>query len=236
MKRINLASLSLLVALGACYPAGSQESSELAATSGAWTEAFNAGDLDALMAMYTEDARLLPPNAGMVQGRDAVREGFSELIASGIKLELETVEALVAADIGYKVGTYTMFAPDGSTIDQGKFIEGWRQVGGEWMIANDIYNSDMPAPSLMITHEVADADHWLAAWQGPDSRHGAFAQNGAPSVRVFQSLQNPNLMGLMIGVADPHALQEFLESPEGAAAKAEDGVVDASLRVFMEVQ
>ena len=236
MRRIDFAALSLVFALGACYPAGSQDSTELAATSGSWTEAFNAGDLDALVAMYAEDARLLPPNAEMLQGHDELGAALGALTEAGIKLELGTVEAVVAGDIGHKVGTFTMFAPDGSVIDQGKFIETWKQVGGEWVIANDIFNSDMPAPSLMITHEVTDPARWLAAWQGPDSRRRMFAENGAPSVRVFQSPQNPNLMGLLIGVTDPHALQELLESPEGAAAKAEDGVVDASMRVLIEVQ
>jgi len=238
MRRTHVTALSLsvMLALGACYPAGSQESAELAATTNVWTEAFNAGDLDALMGIYAEDARILPPQAAMLQGRDAIRPVFSGMIDAGLKLELGTVEAVVAADVGHKVGTFTMFGPDGSVIDQGKFIEVWKQVGGDWMIANDIFNSDMPAPSMMITHEVADADRWLAAWQGPDSRRQMFAQNGAPSVRVFQSLQDPSLVGLMIGVADMDALQALLESPEGAAAKAEDGVADATLRVFTEVQ
>jgi ketosteroid isomerase-like protein len=239
MKRLDLVApvlFTLVVALGACAPAGSQESPELAQVGEGWIEAFNAGDLDALAAMYTEDTRLLPPNGEMAQGRDVVRAAFGEMIDAGLKAELETIEAIAAADIGYKLGTFKVLGPDGSVMDRGKFIEVWKQVGGEWKIARDIWNSDVPTPSLMITHNVADADHWLAAWQGPDSRHGMFAQHGAPSVRVFQSLQDPNRTGLLISVTDMDALQALLESPQGAAAKAEDGVIDASLQVFSEIQ
>jgi ketosteroid isomerase-like protein len=239
MQRFDLATpvlFSLVVALGACAPAGSQESPELAQAGERWIDAFNAADVDALASMYTEDAWLLPPNGEMAQGRDAVRAIFGGMIDAGLNAELETVEAIAAGDLGYKLGTFKVLGPDGSVLDRGKFIEVWNQAGGEWKVSRDIWNSDMPAPSLMITHNVADADHWLAAWRGPDSRHGMFAQHGAPSVRVFQSLQDPSLTGLLIGVTDMDALQAMLESPEAAAAKAEDGVIDASLQVFTEVQ
>ena len=236
LDRVTPSLLSLVVFLGACAPTGSQESSELAATTDTWTAVLNAGDVDALAALYAEDARLLPPNGAMEQGRAAVREEFGAMIAAGLKGELSTLEALVAGDIGYKVGTYKVLGPDGSVVDRGKFIEVWRQVGGAWKIANDIWNSDMPVPNLLVTHNVVDADRWLAAWRGPDSRHQMFAAHGAPSVRVFQSAQDPNLTGLLIGVTDMDAFQAMLESPEGAAAKAADGVADASMRVFTEVQ
>lgn len=236
LDRMTLSLLSLVVALGACAPTGSQESSELAATTDSWTAALNAGDVEAVAALYAEDARLLPPNGAMAQGRNAVRQEFGAMVAAGLKGELSTLEAVVAGDIGYKVGTYTVMGPDGSVLDRGKFIEVWQQVGGDWQIINDIWNSDMPVPNLLITHNVADAERWLAAWRGPNSRHGLFAENGAPSVRVFQSAQDPNLTALLIGVTDMNAFQAMLESAEGAAAKAADGVVDASMRVFTEVQ
>jgi len=201
-----------------------------------WTAALNAGDVEAVAAHYAEDARLLPPNGAMTQGREAVRQEFGAMVAAGLKGELSTLEAVVAGDIGYKVGTFKVMGPDGSVVDRGKFIEVWQQVGSDWMIINDIWNSDMPVPNLMVTHNVVDAERWLAAWRGPDSRHGLFAENGAPSVRVFQSAQDPNLTALLIGVTDMDAFRAMLESPEGAAAKGADGVVDASMRVFTEVQ
>lgn len=234
--RMTLPLLSLVAVLGACAPTGSQESSELAATTDIWTTALNAGDVEAVAALYAEDARLLPPNGALTQGREAVRQEFGAMVAAGLTGELSTLEAVVAGDIGYKVGTYKVMGPDGSVVDRGKFIEVWQQVGGDWQIINDIWNSDMPVPNLLVTHNVVDAERWLAAWRGPNSRHGLFAQNGAPSVRVFQSAQDPNLTGLLIGVTDMDAFQAMLESPEGAAAKAADGVVDASMRVFTEVQ
>ena len=77
---------------------------------------------------------------------------------------------------------------------------------------------------VMITHEVEDADHWLAAWTGPDSRHKLFKENGAKKVHTFQDANNPNLTGLVVAVADMDKFMAMLESDEGKAAAAADGV------------
>lgn len=239
MREINFTPLLLVVALGACAPASS-ESPELAALDESWEAALNAGDVDALVALYTDDARLLPPNVERGQGREAIAAAFGEMVSAGLTGELETIEARVAGDIGYTVGTYSLKGPDGAEVDRGKYMATWRPVGGEWRMSNDTWNSDMPAPfsgtTLMITHEVEDPARWLAAWRGADSRHKMFAQNGAPHVRTYQSASNPRLTGLLIDVADMGALETMLNSPEGAAAKRQDGVRDPTMRVFMEVK
>jgi uncharacterized protein (TIGR02246 family) len=236
VRGFDLVPLLLVVGVGACAGSAAQESAELAAVADRWEQAFNAGDLDALVALYAEGARLLPPNAGPIQGRSAVRASFSEMIATGIKGELQTVEAVVAGDIGYRVGTYSLRGPGGAAFDRGKYVETWRRIDGAWQIENDIWNSDLPAPfsrtTLIITHEVDDVARWRAAWQGAGSRHALFAQHGAPTVRTFRSPTNARLTGLLVDVADMDAFQAFLNSPAAASAKAEDGVRDATVRVL----
>jgi hypothetical protein len=143
------------------------------------------------------------------------------------------VEATVSGDVGYIVGTFTVEA-GGEQLGTGKYIETWRRGDdGQWRISNDIFNNDAaPKPKqhkmdmthLMITHEVDDADHWMAAWTGDDSRHKLFTDNGAKRVHTFRSADNPNLTGLVIGVRDMDALNAMLSSEEGQAAAAEDGV------------
>ncbi len=77
---------------------------------------------------------------------------------------------------------------------------------------------------VMITHEVDDAEHWLAAWSGPDSRHKLFKDNGAKMIHTFQDANNPNLTGLVVAVVDMDKFMAMLESGEGQAAAAADGV------------
>jgi ketosteroid isomerase-like protein len=47
----------------------------------------NAGDLDMLLDCYTEDAILMPPNEGVVQGREAIKPRYQHLFAD-FKLEI----------------------------------------------------------------------------------------------------------------------------------------------------
>lgn len=236
----QLALALLLVATAACAPQGSQPSSILENLGEQWEAALNAGDVDAIAELYTEDCRLMPPNGELEIGREAVREEFSGMIAAGLAGRLETTEAVTAADIGYRVGTYTLTTADGAVVDRGKYIETWRNEGGVWKIANDIWNSDVPAAAdgmtMIVTHEVEDFDRWLAAWQGEPSRHELFANHGVASTRVFQNVDDPNLTAVLVEVTDMGALQAMLSSPEGEAAKAEDGVKSPTMRSFLELK
>ena len=81
-----------------------------------------------------------------------------------------------------------------------------------------------------------DAEVWLDAWVGSGNRKETFAQNGAPNVRVFQSPENPNHVGLVAEISDMDAFMAWVTSPASEAAKAEDGVIDSTLRFMTEVK
>lgn len=241
MNLRNFAALALVLTVVACAPAGSTPSPEIAAASERWEQALNSGDIEAIVALYTDGARLFPPNMEILQGHDGVRASFEEMVAAGLTGQFESTEARVAGDIGYRLGTYALTAPDGTLVDRGKYIETWRDDGGEWKISNDIWNSDLPPPppagsTLLFTHDVQDADHWLAAWTGENSREDIFKQHGVSSARVFQCADKPNTTALMVQVEDMAAFQTVMESDEIAQAKAEDGVKDKTLRMFGEVK
>lgn len=89
---------------------------------------------------------------------------------------------------------------------------------------------------VLITHEVDDAEHWLAAWRGEDSRHKLFTDNGAAHVHTFQDANNPNLTGLVVLVADMDKFMAMLESEEGQAAAAADGVKRDTMVLLVETK
>ena len=236
--------LLMIVACGQSAPA--TDPSVITSRSEIWETALNAGDIETLMANYTSDARILPPNEKAATGTEAVRAAFGSMIDAGISGSLTSMEAAVSGDIGYNVGNYALTA-DGEVVDTGKYLETWqRGADGQWRISNDIWNSDMPAAPaampmgdgpkthLMITHEVDDVEHWLAAWRGEDSRHALFKANGAAHVHTFTTADNPNLVGLVIAVKDMAALNAMLESEEGVAAAAADGVRGDTITVLTE--
>jgi ketosteroid isomerase-like protein len=235
-----LAAAVAVASLTACAPQGAQPSAELAALAERWEQSFNAGDLDALAALYTADCRLMAPNAEMAQGGEAVRAGFGAMREAGLTVDLETLDATAAGDLGYRVTTYAVSAPDGTVIDRGKAVELWRKTAAGWQIASDIWNSDLPEGAgktyLNVTHEVEDIERWLAAWEGPNGRRRTFAEHGVGSVRVFRSPDDPKRVGLLVEVLDLAALQAYMASPDAAAAKAADGVIDSTLRFMTEVQ
>ena len=153
MYRIVL-PLTFVVAL-ACQPAASPltegDKAAIRAEQDAWVTAITSGDMDALAALYTEDVVVLPPNEPAVEGQAALlawMEGYPP--ASAAALSIVSIDGY--ADLAVVRGTYTMtLTPEGvpePIHDQGKFIEiRRRQADGSWLMAMDIFNSDLPLPS-----------------------------------------------------------------------------------------
>ncbi len=115
----------------------------LEAGAASWMEAFANKDIEAMNALYAEDAVLLPPDAPAIFGRDAIRAAILEMFAAGLAIELEDLEIKVVGDLGYKAGRYRTTGGDGSLIDRGKYIEIWTKANGAWVIHRDIWNSSV---------------------------------------------------------------------------------------------
>jgi ketosteroid isomerase-like protein len=240
ISRYGIGVLALVLAVAGIACAPQDQSAELAAMTSGWGDALNAGDIDALAALYADDCVLMPPNSELAKGQAAARASFGEMIDAGLTGGLDTIEVAAAGDIGFHTGTYWLKSADGTIVDRGKYTEAWRKVAGEWKMVNDIWNSDL-APgagttTLTITHDVKNGDHWLAAWQGENSRKDDFAQHGVANVRVFQNPEKQKEVSLLVDVTDMEAFQAYLMSEEGAKAKAEDGVIDRGMRVYEEVK
>ena len=103
--------------------------------------AFNRRDAAALAAMYTEDARLLPPGSEMASGRPAIQQfwqGAFDMGVSGGELRPQQIEA--RDDLAYEMSTATLRMGDAGT-QAVKYVVVWkRQTGGAWQLAVDIWN------------------------------------------------------------------------------------------------
>lgn len=243
MNKLLILLSILVVAAGCNQTSLSTDSSGIKSGSEAWEAALNAKDIDAIVDLYTSDARVLAPNSEMTTGSAGIRSAFGAMIDGGLSVDLTSIDAKVSGDMGHNVGTYVLTA-NGEVADVGKFVETWqRGTDGKWRIANDIYNSDRPAAApessmahkhVMIWHEVADGDKWMDAWRGENSRHKLFADNGAMHVHTFRSPDDPNLTGLVIAVHDMDALNAMLQSEEGQATAMSDGVKMDTLKMLVE--
>ncbi|MCT2559514.1 SgcJ/EcaC family oxidoreductase [Tsuneonella sp. YG55] len=115
-----------------------------------WLQLVEAKDAETIAGLYTEDGAVMPPNAPIGKGRAAIKETWAAMMQTpGFALTFEPEEILVAAsgDLALDRGTYRLtVAPDGTPVtDTGKYVVVWRNVGGEWKAAADIFNSDLPA-------------------------------------------------------------------------------------------
>jgi len=114
-----------------------------------WLKAFNAGDASGVAQLYTDKGRLMPPNADIIQGRDGIEAMLKEFIAMGASMTFQLLNVHESADMCASVGRYEMDLnpPGGEAMhDSGKFIEVWvREADGKWRIADDIFNSNLPA-------------------------------------------------------------------------------------------
>ena len=242
MNRLFVLLPLLLVAAGCQQAPKNADPSVITARDADWQEAMNSGDIDALADIYADDARLMPPNAPASISGDALRETFSDMMQSGVKIYLTSVEAQVSGDVAYSVGTYQVKSDD-DVVDTGKYVEILKhRSDGQWRITNDIWNSDMPAAMasnegtrIMLTHEVKDGAHWLDAWRGEDGRRKLFAENGLTDVHTFQSVDDPNLMGLEF-TGKMEDFQSMMDDPDSQAAAQEDGVELDSLKLFKEAE
>ena len=110
-----------------------------------WLSAFNGGDAAGVANIYATDARLLPPGAPAIVGRDAIEGFVKEFVATGAKLTFNLLTVHESGDLCAAVGEFDMKIP-GAPDDQGKYIEVWRRQGdGSWLIVDDIFNSSLPA-------------------------------------------------------------------------------------------
>lgn len=108
----------------------------------AFAAAMNAGDIAIACKVYTEDARLLPPDSTMVKGRQAIVGFWTAAVpALGIKsVGLKTIELTVTGNSAHEIGEAALALTSGAATI--KYVVVWRKEGdGQWRWAIDIWNN-----------------------------------------------------------------------------------------------
>jgi ketosteroid isomerase-like protein len=99
-------------------------------------------NMDALDKVYTADARILPPGAPIIQGRQNIKEFWRQAVAAmDVKtVTLSTVDAQAAGDSVIEIGRAEITNPAGVTTV--KYVVHWKQEDGLWKWQTDIWNMD----------------------------------------------------------------------------------------------
>ncbi len=132
--------------------AANDAAATIRANTAAWIKAYNAGNADAIVPLYAEDAVIMPPGAPLARGHAAIKQFLVKDIAgaqaAGVALVLTGKDDVgISGDLAWHSGTYSVTDKAGKTVDTGKYMDVSRKTGGKWHMIRDIWNSDAPPPA-----------------------------------------------------------------------------------------
>ena len=115
-----------------------------------FADVYNRGDAAGVAALFTEEARLLPPNSDAVVGREAIQAfyqsafeaGAGDLLITSLSLDLE-------GNVAYDIGEFALtIQPEGAEPipDKGKYVVILMRAMGAWKVHVAITNTSLPPP------------------------------------------------------------------------------------------
>ena len=146
---VAAASAVLLSSLATPVAAQSQDEQAIRSLIQQWVKLVAAKNADAVAELYAPDAAIMPPNAPLAEGREAIAATWRSMMqAPGFQLTFAPtrIEVSKGGDMAMDRGTYRLVtqATSGAVEDRGKYVVVWRKVDGRWKAAADIFNSDLP--------------------------------------------------------------------------------------------
>lgn len=109
---------------------------------------FNAGHGDSVAAIFSENGRMMEPNAPPYVGRAAIAASANGMANMKATLTLTIEDVAASGPIAIERGTYSItLTPPGApgpVTDSGKYLVHWHKAGDTWMMVDDIWNSDLP--------------------------------------------------------------------------------------------
>jgi ketosteroid isomerase-like protein len=100
-------------------------------------------NVSALNEIYTANARILPPGADAVEGREPIKMFWQQAIAAlGVKnVKLTTVDAQPIGDGVFEIGSADLTLNNGQNVAC-KYVVLWKQENGSWKWHVDIWNQN----------------------------------------------------------------------------------------------
>jgi uncharacterized protein (TIGR02246 family) len=114
----------------------------------AWDEAYNAGNIEGLLALYTEDAITIPPNEPPYVGKEAIRAHFQQAFDQFTEeTDSVVVDVKISGDLAFVRGTWKdILTPKagGETLNlNGSFVAiNQKQTDGAWKTICETYSNE----------------------------------------------------------------------------------------------
>jgi len=119
--------------------------SEIVTMENAWAAAQNAKDINALMAMYADDAVSMPDGEPMLTGKAAIQKKQEADFAKPSKyasIAFETLDVYAQGNVVTEVGKTMYKDATGKTTGGGKYIAVYEKRDGKYLCIREIYNQD----------------------------------------------------------------------------------------------
>jgi uncharacterized protein (TIGR02246 family) len=237
MKHTRIIYLTISsVLLGACVPPSvdvEAERASLRASAEAYYEAAQTADMDSFVGSYTNDGIMLPPNAADEVGLQRVRNyatAFTQLPGFSIRFEEVRIAVAASGDMGYTLAnTVIKFdGPDGEPVeDRGRDFHLWKKQDGEWRLAIDIWNSEIPLPGGAAAAPLEGA--WIVT--SSTDADGNTNDDPQPALYIF----TPTHYSIMIALGDePRAGYEGDDMTDAEKSSAYDTLVANAGRYEIE--
>lgn len=107
-------------------------------------------DVDALMELgfYAEDVIVQCPNMPQIKGLEAIPNFYTEFFKILVTIEAGSLEIIIsqAGDMAWVYGWYQSVykSLDGPIEDEGKYIDIFKKINGEWKCVAASFSSDKP--------------------------------------------------------------------------------------------
>jgi uncharacterized protein (TIGR02246 family) len=152
--RIRISSVVLaacLLGVGAC----ARNETLPASVTQAYSEAFTRNDLAACMALFAEDAQMMPERGPQLSGRKEIAEFIKDQMVPTIRTEPSM--SLVRADLAIEQGRFTVRDVRlRTTVESGKYLHVWRKIDGKWLMHRVMYNTDFGAEGNVSVGSVTE--------------------------------------------------------------------------------
>ena len=143
-----IALTNIVIACSAATAPRGDDKAVLRLASANWVETYNRNDWGALANQFAEDGVMMPPNSPSIVRRDAIAE-WEAANETGFRIALKVDDITLRGDTAIIRGRSCVFIPlseEETGVDIGKYVEvRERTATGQWLISQDIFNSDLAA-------------------------------------------------------------------------------------------
>jgi len=133
-------------------PAEARSAQALAQVSVEWARQWQAKNLDAVLALYTDDAVFINGDGSRIAGKPALKQFLSGVLKQyTARATMRSIDSSASGDLAYDWGDYSeIVVPVGKPVapieTRGTYLVILKRVHAQWRIAEQMWTGDKPVP------------------------------------------------------------------------------------------